>query len=368
VQKVKATEVSPKWVQLCVKRIPERREEIDSRFRTYRTEAPVYFIGSMPVVVDYSATIGWVEHSGNGEDSVFSTDLRHKAGEKMFLLPEEVRLNAFTIREKFFKVRNPEEAAGFLQKTGFFSPLSDTITWREFKKWQQFARLVQEYEDLATAMRNSEQSGDCAEVWKALTGIYPSSFFDGCQVTQSPGIDESWAERLRKDPEVEQKKKRRRAERFHELCRWFIHPPVSIEWIPKSQTAARKVLQMHVDSATGVALPAPEESPILRGGAMIELLLRPDELKPVLLIRPRATLQAIAAAIYAERLRGVTFRKCAECKLYFRIGNHPDHRWCSKRCRTRGRKREWRSKKNRTAGKLAASKTLKGRTKQTERT
>jgi hypothetical protein len=108
------------------------------------------------------------------------------------------------------------------------------------------------------------------------------------------------------------------------------------------------VLKTHVDSATGIRLPIPEESPIMRGGAMIEFLLRQNQLRPVLRVAPTTALQAIAAAIFAERVHGITSRKCRFCGDFFKLGNsgkkgrYKERLFCSMRCKDNATKKQTR--------------------------
>lgn len=355
----------------------EREKMRDHRYAPYRAPLPNHVIDAMPIVVTYIAKVGRVEHFKRGEELVFVQTYAYqdgRVGEEWDDIPE----SAYAIRDEFFKIKKHEQAQEFLQKTGRFSPLRERFTWSEFQKWQHLARLVQEHNELATAMREKKWSGEYAEVLKALSGMYPSSFFDGCESalylhdhteenledklqeaarrTREASNHEEWLSAFQNQSflisaenakeEWAQKKK----QHLSELVGWFRRPPVSIEWDWNSHTAKQEVLKTQVDTATGIELPIPEESPIMHGGAMIEYLLRQDQLRPVLLIAPRTTLQAIAAAIFADRVKGTTYRKCVVCGDLFGIekgrGNRKVRKYCGKRCFGNAHKKRQRAKKH----------------------
>ena len=292
----------------------EREARMDEMFAAFRSASKEYKISAMPVVVAYTAIIGRIEYYKRCEEPVFHytrTVMKGSPNEQW----EEVPENVYAIRDEFLRVKTPGEAPEFLRKTGTFSPLSDTITWSEFGKWQRFAYLIQEHNMLAAAMNDAQRTGECVEVLKALTDDYPSSFFDGSEIPQTPAMIEFDAQILREHPELHsdiEKGRQSHERRRRELWSWFRQPPCSIEWMPKSQEAGERIMQKRQ-----------------AGGAMIEFLLPQEELQPVLLIRPRCALQAIAAAIYAERIQGVEYRKCDWCGDLFKVGNHANKRYCN---------------------------------------
>lgn len=121
-----------------------------------------------------------------------------------------------------------------------------TITWSEFVKWQRFAHLVQERNLLASAMNDAQLTGECAEALKALTGYYPSSFFDGTEIPKAPEAAEFDARILREHREIApgiKEGSRRQERRRRDLWEWFRQPPCSIEWMPKSREAGQRAAQ-----------------------------------------------------------------------------------------------------------------------------
>ena len=379
----------------------QRAQELNEKYGVYRS--PIkdrYFIDSMPVIVSYTAIVGRVEYFKRNEEHIFVQTRTLPDQPKMQW--EEVIENPYAIRDEFFKVGTVGQAVEFLQKTGVFSPLRQRLTWTEFQKWQRFARLVQEHNDLANAMRSNSWSGDCGEVLKALTGIYPCAFFDGCEDSlyvnvepfRAPSTDPEASRRLeeaaramheapnheewlsahkREVPELQvqeagEKWEREKMQDRRALWQWFIKPPVSIEWQTIDNESTQKIMSQRIDTETGVAIPIPEESPLLRGGAMIEFLLPQDQLRPVLVIQPRCTLQAIAAVIYAERVRGISYRKCDWCGDLFRIGKHKNKQYCEppKPCKGNAHKQRQRARQREEKA-PAASKHPKSKAKQAQR-
>ena len=283
----------------------------------FRNVPPERSISAMPVIVPYTAIVGRVEHYKRGEEHYFNITRSLKdgsPGEKW----EEKPLNAHAVRDEFLSVKNWSAAYDFLSIAGRFSPLSDTITWSEFQRWQDFARLVLEHGQLALAMQESRVSGELGEALKALTGLYPSSFFD---VQDEPVSDEDdeWLKRETfRNPEIVpmiQEGQRLEKRMRRELWIWFRQPPghaCSIQWFPKLKEDADAVL------------------PKLRtGGAMIEFLLPREALRPALVIRPSYTLQAIAAAIYADHSNGIEYRTCEFCQRLFPVGTQKTKKFCS---------------------------------------
>jgi hypothetical protein len=307
-------------------------------------------ISAMQVVVHYVASIERVEQYKRGEEYVYSFTRKVESGgteERWEMLPR----NAFAIRDEFQKVKTPTDALDFLSNTGVFSPLDFTITWSEFRRWQRFAYLVQEHSQLASAMKQSHSdqseerlgvSGELQEALKALSGGYPSAFFDGTEIPQTPSMEDFNA-RAMQNPEVasairEGERVMKRQQR--ELESWFRQPPGnawSIQWVPKSEQDEEAIIRK-----------------LQAGGAMIEFLLPRAALRPLLLIRPRFTLEAIAAAIFADNSNGVEYRACNACSALFKIGAHKDKKYCDeKRCKNTAHQRRMRANRAKAQKKIA---------------
>jgi hypothetical protein len=286
-----------------------------------RNVSPEQSISAMPVVVVYSARIGRTDHFKRGDEHFFRITYRMEQGDGFQWTDKQ--LIARAVRDEFLKVSNWSEAYDFLSATGSFSRLSDTVTWSEFQRWQQFASLVLEHQTLASTVQSNDWTGELAEVLKALTGIYPSTYFPfhGAPVSDQ---DRAWTEKhLQQHPDMRESIARgqQRAEQSrHELYSWFRQPPpsaYSIEWIPKLEQDAVTVLPK-----------------LQMGGGMIEFLLPREALRPVLVIRATNTLEAVAAAIFADYSNGVEYRACEFCNRLFPVGRQKGKRFCNeKRCK-----------------------------------
>jgi hypothetical protein len=288
-------------------------QEAVAAFEAAPKEQP---ISDMHVVIAYTARVERVRHFTRAGEHVFEFTRLVKDGEYGHERWEQLGRNAHAVRDEFLRVKHPIEALDFLSNAGLFSPLNDWITWSEFQRWQRFAELVQLHTPLATATNEAQFSGECAEILKALTGdsIFRSSFFDGCKIPKTAAQIESetiFSRTLNDDPELRsavEKGRQLQASMRRELLKWFHQPPLSIEWIPSSEEAERRAMQ-HLQNRGF-------------GPWMMEFLLPKEELRPVILIKPKHALQAIAAAIYADRIHGVEWRKCKwrKCPETFRVG------------------------------------------------
>lgn len=310
----------------------EGRREIDrmkEAMDALRNVPPERAISAMPVIVQYTAIVGRVEHHGRGEEHYFRITRTVEDGSFREEW-EEKPLNAHAVRDEFLKIQDWSGAYDFLATTGIFSPLSDTITWSEFHRWQDFARLVLEHKELAVAMQEGHWSGEHAEVLKALTGIYLSSFF----VFEERGNPTVRAERQRCqgifDQEINSAIEdggRLEYEQRRELWTWFRRPPgkaCSIEWFPKRREDEDTILPK-----------------LQRGGAMIEFLLPREGLRPAFVIHPSTTLQAIAATIFADFSNGVEYRTCEFCNKLFPVGRQKTKRFCNQgKCKNAAHSRQ----------------------------
>lgn len=271
-------------------------------------------ISAMDVIVSYTAIMGRVQHRNRGEEHLFKISV-----EKMVEKP----LNVYAVRDEFFRVKEWSEALVFLETTGLFSSGS-SITWSEFKKWQRFAYLVQEHDALTVALRDHNRGvfpkfsdSEVGKVVITLIGKSASSFFE---IPPSA----------------------RQEQRLLDFCTWFREPPEwasSIEWVPiirrDRQAVWRELRQLDLSSA------------------ILQFFLPKSALRPYLLIRPTYTLQAIAAAIYADRIHGVEYRACEMCKALFKVGAHKEKKYCDReRCKNNAHQRNRRAntKKNRLSG------------------
>jgi hypothetical protein len=320
---------------------------IKNAFDAFQNAPDERNISAMEVVVWYVAKVGHVVHSRRAEEHVFRvthefTDGR--IGEEW----EERPLNAYALRDEFLGVNEWSEALEFLGSTGIFSPLGRSITWSEFQRWKRFASLVQEHDGLAATMQSGKWGGENGEILKALTGIYPTSFFD-TPVPPESEIERKW----RADPQIARMVREGQGHHersLRELCAWFREPPASassIQWVPKNPEDKQSVWRK-----------------LQQGGTMLEFLLPQSALKPVLLIRPQTTLQAIAAAIYGDRVYGVEYRTCEMCHALFKLGSHKEKKYCDReRCKNRAHQKNRRANAREKSGALPHGMIKKGRVK-----
>jgi hypothetical protein len=305
-------------------------------------------ISAMAVVVWYVGIQRRFEHFKRGEEHFFRITHRLADGSRGEDMEGRV-LNAYAVRDEFLKVKEWSGALEFLGSTGIFSPLGDTLTWSEFQRWQRFVYLVQEHNELATAMQSGWRAGEHSEILKALTGNYPSSFFDFPPMPESE-LEARWRAEPEMGPMIQEAESHLERKR-RELWAWFREPPgaaCSIEWVPHRVEDKQAIWHK-----------------LQAGGAMIEFLLPQSTLQPVLLIRPSNTLEAIAAVIYGDRIHGVEYRACEVCKNLFKLRAHKDKKYCDREsCKNTAHQRRRRAvAKARKIGSTEIRKTRKGRQK-----
>lgn len=184
-------------------------------------------------------------------------------------------------------------------------------------------------------MQRGDRNAEHAEALKALTGIYPSTFFAAVERPIS-AEEAEWTERQKRlhpeiIPAIHEGQRIQKLDQ-HELWAWFRRPPgraCTIEWSPKRNEDADAILPK-----------------LQAGGTMIEFLLPPEALRPVLVIRPTSTLQAIAAAIYADHFYGIEYRTCEFCKRLFPVGTQKSKRFCNQsKCKNAAHSRNVRERK-----------------------
>jgi hypothetical protein len=311
---------------------------------------------AMQVIVDYRIAPCSVTHSVRSGDHVFDMEMPFVQDY------EKSPVNAFALRDNFLRAQGWSGAFDFLRVTGPFSQVSKTLTLREFERWQEFTRLVavkETREAISSALREGNWKGDFAETLNALTGLYPSSFFDGLGPKKDPEFTAWLAEMESSSPEIasgirkgQRKNDEQSVIRRKALSAWFRRPPdnaCSLRWIPKGPEEWKEALELL--KAKRVLLDA-------EGRPGLEFSLPRTALMPVFVIEARCSLQAIAASIYADYWEGVEYKKCPECGKVFllgagkRVGRWQEREHCSGKCRQAGVNRNRPKKEGKRASKF----------------
>lgn len=290
----------------------------------------------MPISIDYFTVVRPVALTRSGKWQKFKlfhlTDRAFKRSPKRFL-------NAYAIRDEFLRVKTPSEALEFLSNAGRFGPGDDSITWERFERWQRLAYLVQEHNVLASAMSAGRRRGEAVEVLKLLVGDHRSSFFESCDAPESP-----FEADFRAQPEyadVNREYDQAVQELHMHLCSWFREPPseaCSIMWLPRASVYKRNDDFRRKN----------------RPGTLPEYLLPHEDLNPFFSIEVSCALEAIAAAIYVDRIQGTEYRTCSVCSSLFELGAHKDRKYCDReRCKNTANQRRVRAKRS-AAKKLQA--------------
>lgn len=306
-------------------------------------------IPAMSVVVYYEAAIARVERVGEEPNVRFITSRTVPGSEPHREDWEQRPLSAFGIRDAFLSVANERQALDFLRETGEFLPHSDAITWTDFQLWQRVAKLVHERKDLIDAWE-TQASGELSEMSQMLRLLsgYPHQYFGSrrpdvwsdkelADIRRAAAITASVEEGTRAAEiafnQILRSAKNGKAQieaNQRELEEWFRKPPpkaCSIVLIPSQKDEERVNHER------------------LRGGGMIEFLRTEERLRPMLVIYPRCTLQAIAAACYAERIGEVIFSICPKCKSRFEAKNRKQVYCLNQPCKATMKKRRQRARK-----------------------
>jgi hypothetical protein len=292
-------------------------------------------LSAMPIIVHYRAQVGHYDHRVQGTEELFSYSLLPlSAEEKEELLrstaelwkPEQLALltaggryddqvlDVLSLTDSFCAIKTPEEARDWLDRCGRFSPLSDTVTWSEFQGWQHITRLIQERGPLVKAVETLG-SENAVKIRKCKEEIEALLFIGGLNYSTFFGPDSCEQHRI--------------------LGSWFGRPPAKmlrVEFLPRRIT---KQITNQLDLSDSIL-------GLREGGLMWEFLLEPDKLRPVLVIACNYAIQAIAATLYAERISGAKFKRCAgdRCDIIFELKNNPLQIYHDTLCEDRTKKKK----------------------------
>jgi hypothetical protein len=240
--------------------------------------------------------------------------------------------NVYSIRDEFLRVKTPDQGLDFLGKTGVFLTGTETMSWGRFGRWKRLAELVQERRELADARKFEDGSGELVEALKALNGEQ-NAFFVGDRenglMTSLKRLRGTYALANKFISELE----RTEEEEQRRTCQWFIQPPAeacSIQWVASKNDWGPQFAGRSSQSEKG-----------------IDLFFSRSNYRPVFVITAVNTLQAIAAAIYADRVDGIDYRKCEVCDDLFQINAHKDKKYCDRdRCKNTANQRRRRAKQS----------------------
>ena len=275
-------------------------QPVDTRSRRQPQIAP-----GMPIVVSYAPMLAVVSLVEQGTESYFVTSHAEPLSEAL--------LDAAEIRDSFLTVKTARAALAFLRDVGDFLPGGVRFSWREFQEWQRLAYLVMSRTALAEAYANPTAAPDELIQVLRLLGGWPHTFFsDPAALPRNP---ESPALTPRLQLEL-----------------WFSDPHPSRYWvqlIPSHNRASEAAL----DDAAFEAF-----------GNLIEYKYLSDQLQAVLQIAPKCAVEAIAGAIFADRLATVHYEKCNACGRLFPASKGKGKKTCGSQCKARLKKRGQRAR------------------------
>lgn len=162
----------------------DARARLKNAIEAFQNPPDARAISAMEIVIWYVAKVGHAVHYKQNEKHIFRITREFEDGREGEKWDNKL-LNVYALRDEFLAISEWSHALEFLGSTGDFYPLSPTITWTEFQIWQRFARIVQEHDRLAKALRKNLIASGYGEVLKALTGRHSTTFFD------SPALPES---------------------------------------------------------------------------------------------------------------------------------------------------------------------------------
>ena len=286
-------------------------------------------ISAMPVVVAYHARLGLVEQFRFRDEALFvlrfpSED--EKGPVQRFTLDT---LDPYEVLREFQRVKTERQALDYLRHTGDFSPVKNWVSWSEFKRWQRFVAILQDSESLVQEQSHIWETGppysEQREVIRVL-GSKDHRFFAGSIYDEALAIEPTTRKVLRLEESDEAWKVR--AERQRKLEMYFLAPPVTIRWWPKPS--------FKVNPAT-----------ICHAGGLAEFLAPQSEQVPKMFVESTTSLEAIAGALYADRVAQVTKRICQNenCRRTYEPSSTQQTKFCSSQCSEATKQRKRRAHK-----------------------
>lgn len=286
-------------------------------------------ISAMPVVVSYYARIGLVEQFRFRDEAVFVLRVCGEDLKGRFLEYALDELDPYEVLREFQRVSTERQALDYLRHTGDFSPVKRWVSWSEFKRWQRFVEILQDTEALVQEQSHiwepNRPHPEQREVIRVL-GSKDHQFFIGSLHDEALAVNESTGkvvliEESDNGWEVRAKKQR-------QLETYFLAPPVTIRWWPKPS--------FKVNPAT-----------VTYAGGLPEFLAPQGEQVPKMFIESSTSLEAIAGALYADRVAQVTKRICQNenCRKTYEPKSPQQTKFCSSRCSEATKQRHRRAHK-----------------------
>jgi hypothetical protein len=304
--------------------------------------------------------------------------------------------DAYEICKDFLAVNTSKGVVPFLKKAGEFWPLY-SMRWSEFQRWQEFVRLISQWDFPVFSTDDPDARAAAHHAWNALHGL-PNTFFPAHdERPATPSETASIARMIELDPSaaetfanVEEAAKEREAKALRELPECFRRPPASALSIDygltdrteflfahdhlaqlerQAATVAtnaqraidpekKKILSTQLASIHGFiekaqiakedaakALKTKEQQAVIRryGGGLGQL--QSEDFMPVLHIRARNVLEAIAATVCAKRWHGVRQRLCKHCGQLFKVESEHKQIYCDKTCKNAATTKATRTRK-----------------------
>ena len=224
---------------------------------------------------------------------------RHPRDEtKHMISMERIELDAYQVRADFETAKTESEIRQFLNSAGRFLPLGSTLTMSEFREWQEFIKLLRR-DDFRQVVSTDPRAREASLAIYNLT----SAFFGAYERAQQYHTAET--ERIvRNSPEQTRKRtqeafaeaQERETKRRRALMDYIREPPAYVR-----SRLTPEAIQSFERGNRQFPPTGPEQKDIM----------------PVLVFKPTCALEAIAATIAADRLRGIRHRVCDGCKRLF---------------------------------------------------
>jgi len=289
-------------------------------------------LSAMPAVIPYRAHlyILYRREDRGPETRFISYNAVEKPGDFEAFEAFTKPLDAFKILDAFLNVKSPDEALHFLRDTGvFLAHESGPLTWSVFERWQRFAE----------SMRNADSR--TALLAKVLPADLPESLKDAEDIGQLHRMARGYIDNTylgAREPEPPA---------------WFVTGRLKDVKGAKARAATLETIKkdhrdfmrwqatIQGEMAQQFIEPRPETYSIAFPKAATG-----ENYRPHLVFDVHSTLEAIAAAIYVERIAGVVWSKCPVCGNSFKIGSQKGKRTCDRKCQDALKKRRKRPKPN----------------------